>query len=82
MFSMIFRDIQQQFKTTHDQIKKEIQRKKDIETFSHDPVCYGRGRGRGPVMTNGQVSAKLITATMPARDLNIIPQTGKDLFIL
>ena len=28
-------------------------------------------------MTNGQVSAKLITATMPTRDLNIIPQTGK-----
>ena len=44
----------------------------------YDPVHYGPG---GPgLMTNGPVSAKLITATISAGDLNIIPQTNKDLF--
>ena len=33
-----------------------------------------------PLMTNGLVSAKLITATITAGDLNIIPHTHKDLF--
>ena len=32
------------------------------------------------LMTNGLVSAKLITATITAEDLNIIPHTHKDLF--
>ena len=32
------------------------------------------------LMTNGLVSAKLITDTITAGDLNIIPHTHKDLF--